>query len=71
MDLAAFRPAPMALMTVAAPVTTSPPAQIRSREVLPVASSATMFPFLPTARPGVVIGINGLGLLPMAQTTAS
>ena len=30
----------MALITVAAPVTTSPPAQILSREVFPVAESA-------------------------------
>ena len=51
-ERAARRPAPMALMTVAAPVTTSPPAQTRSREVRPVASSATMVPRLPTSRPG-------------------
>ena len=61
----------MALITVAAPVTTSPPAQTRSREVRPVSSSATMLPRLPTSRPGVVMGISGLGLLPMAQTDAS
>ena len=71
MSLAAFLPAPIALITVAAPVTTSPPAQMASREVLPVSSSATMFPFLPTSSPGVVNGISGFGLFPMLQTTAS
>ena len=41
--LAALRAAPMARMTVAAPETTSPPANTPGREVLPV-SSATMQP---------------------------
>ena len=39
---AAFLPAPMARMTVAAPVTMSPPAQMRGSVVWPVSSSATM-----------------------------
>ncbi len=42
MSAAAFLPAPMARMTVAAPVTMSPPAQILGLEVRPVSSSATM-----------------------------
>ena len=41
MSRAARLPAPMALITVAAPVTTSPPAQTRSLVVRPVASSLT------------------------------
>jgi len=40
MDAAAVLPAPMARMTVAAPVTASPPANTPGREVWPVASSA-------------------------------
>ena len=44
MSRAAFRPAPMARITVAAPVTMSPPAQTWSREVFPVSAFATMFP---------------------------
>jgi len=70
---AALRPAPMALITVAAPVTTSPsPDPVR--EVFPVSSSASMLPFLPTFNPGVVMGIrdwavadstdHGIGLHP-------
>ena len=42
MDLAAFLPAPMAEMTVAAPVTMSPPAHTPSLLVFPVSSSVTM-----------------------------
>ena len=41
MSAAAFLPAPMARMTVAAPVTMSPPAQILGLVVWPVSSSAT------------------------------
>jgi len=42
MELAAWRPAPMARMTVAWPVTMSPPAQTRGFLVLPVHSSVRM-----------------------------
>jgi hypothetical protein len=41
---AAFLPAPIARITVAAPVTMSPPAHTLSRVVLPVSGSATMVP---------------------------
>ena len=42
MELEARRPAPMARITVAEPVTMSPPAQTRGFMVLPVLGSATM-----------------------------
>ena len=42
MELAAFRPAPMAKMTVAEPVTISPPAQTPGLLVFPVSRSATI-----------------------------
>ena len=42
MEAAAFLPAPIARMTVAAPVTMSPPAQMRGSVVWPVSSSAMM-----------------------------
>ena len=51
MAVAALRPAPMARMTVAAPVTMSPPANTPSRLVAPVGVSATMQPWLLTSRP--------------------
>ena len=59
MDFAPSLPAPMARMTVAAPVTASPPAYTAWREVRP--SSLTMMPpFLLTSRPLVVDLISGL-----------
>lgn len=54
MEDAAFLAAPMALITVAAPVAISPPAQTLSLDVLPVSLSMTMFPFLPMVSPAVV-----------------
>ena len=66
MLLAPVLPAPMARMTVAAPVTASPPAKTPSREVWPF-SSASMPPFLVVARFLVVDLIRGLGLVPMAM----
>ena len=42
MDLAALRPAPIASITVAEPVTMSPPAQTPSMLVFPVSGSASM-----------------------------
>ena len=53
MDLAPSLPAPIARITVAAPVTASPPAKTPSREVQPP-SSASMPPFLVKSRPLVV-----------------
>ena len=51
---AALLPAPMARITVAAPVTASPPANTPSLEVMPCSSSATMQPLRLVSRPGVV-----------------
>ena len=67
---AAFLPAPIALITVAAPVTISPPANTPAIEVAP-ASSATMLPRLLTSRSGVVCLISGFGPWPIAITTMS
>ena len=67
MERAARRPAPMARITVAPPVTMSPPAKTPGREVhwvLP--SSATMLPHLLRARPGVDWVMMGLALVPSA-----
>ena len=64
MAFAAALPAPMALMTVAAPVTASPPAYTPSRLVLPSSPSVTMQPCLLVSKPGVVERISGLGLVP-------
>jgi hypothetical protein len=61
-----LRPAPIAPITVAVPVTTSPPAHTRSFDLRLVSSSATMLPFLPIDSPGVVVGMSGFGLLPIA-----
>ncbi len=54
-------------MTVAAPVTTSPPAQTPSLVVRPVVGSAMTVPCLPTPSPGVDLGSSGLGIAPMAM----
>ena len=51
---AARLPAPIARITVAAPVTASPPANTPSLEVMPCSSSATMQPLRLVSRPGVV-----------------
>ena len=51
---AARVPAPIARLTVAAPVTASPPANTPSLEVMPCSSSATMQPLRLVSRPGVV-----------------
>ena len=70
MPLAASLPAPMAEMTVAAPVTASPPANTPS--LLVMASSLMMMPpFLLTSRPSVVFLISGLGEVPIAMMTVS
>ena len=52
MDLAACLPAPMARMTVAAPVAASPPAKMLGQEVQPF-SSAGSEPFRGRPSPGV------------------
>ena len=70
MALAAVRPAPMARITVAAPVTASPPAKTPSRVVSPCAS-ATMQPRRVVSSPAVVEGIRGVGEVPRALMTTS
>ena len=73
MALAAVLPAPIARMTVAAPVTASPPAYTLGREVRP-SSLTTMPPLRLISRPLVVDLIRGLGLVPrdmMTQSTSS
>ena len=52
MDLAALLPAPMARMTVAAPVAASPPAKMPGTEVVPSSLAATQ-PLRVFSRPGV------------------
>ena len=69
MARAARRPAPMARITVAAPVTASPPAYTPSLVVCKVLSSTMMQPFLLASRPSVVLRISGFGELPMAMQT--
>ena len=54
-------PDPMARITVAAPVTASPPAYTPSLDVLPVSSSATIHFLLLMSSPLVVEDISGLG----------
>ena len=71
MAVAAFLPAPIARITVAAPVTASPPAYTAFLEVLPVLSSITIPPLLLTNKSSVVFLINGLGLVPIEIITAS
>jgi len=57
---AATRAAPIANITVAAPVAMSPPANTPLREVLPVSGSVITLPCLPTSNPCVVLGMSGL-----------
>ena len=70
MALAALRPAPMAKITVAPPVTISPPAKMPSILVAMLFSSAMMLPHLLKARSGWFLMI-GWEPLPMATTTTS
>ena len=63
---AARRPAPMARITVAAPVTISPPANTPGIEVMPVRSSVSMYPHLLVRRPGVVCAMMGFAVVPSA-----
>jgi hypothetical protein len=71
MAFAAFLPAPMAKITVAAPVTASPPAYTPSLLVAPVSSSTIIPPHFWVLSPGVVDVIRGLGLWPIAIITVS
>ena len=68
MAAAAFLPAPIARMTVAAPVTASPPAKTFSRVDISF-SSTIMPPFLLVSRPGVVERISGFGEVPSDMVT--
>ena len=67
---AAVLPAPIARITVAAPVTASPPAYTPSRDVRPC-SSVIMPPHFCVSRPFVVALISGFGDVPIEITTAS
>ncbi len=60
-------PAPMASITVAAPVTISPPANTPFNEVFPVSVSAAIFPLEFNSSPGIVESGagSGPGLLPL------
>ena len=68
---AAAFPAPIARITVAAPVTASPPAYTPSLEVAPVSSVATIHCLLLISRPLVVDEISGLGDVPRDMMTVS
>src|SRR3989304_682699 len=59
--VAALRPAPIARITVAAPVTMSPPAYTPSRLVAHVSGSATMQPWASISSPWGVWGVGGVG----------
>ena len=69
--LAPARPASMARITVAAPVTASPPAYTPSLVVLPLLSSAMIHFHLLVSRPSVVEEISGFGEVPRDMMTAS
>ena len=64
MARAARRPAPIAEMTVAPPVTMSPPANTPCFVVAPVVGSAMMYPERDTATSGVVERISGFAPCP-------
>ena len=68
MARAARRPAPMARITVAAPVTASPPAKTPARVVRPSAS-AVRHPRRSVSNPEVVAANSGLGDDPSAKKT--
>ena len=68
---AASLPAPIARITVAAPVTASPPAYTPSLDVLPVFSSATIHFLLLVSIHFVVMDIRGLGEVPRDMITVS
>ena len=69
-ECAAILPAPIAEITVAAPVTASPPAKTPSFVVAPL--SVTIIPPLElTESPSVVSLISGFGDVPIEITTVS
>mgnify|MGYP001722700029 CR=1 FL=1 len=71
MDAAAFLPAPIARITVAAPVTASPPAYTPSLVVCMVSSLTIRQPRLLASNPAVVVRISGFGEVPMDMITVS
>ncbi len=66
MPRAARRPAPIARITVAEPVTMSPPAKTPGTLVMPVRSSTSMYPQRFTPSPGVLWAMMGLAVVPRA-----
>ena len=68
---AAAFPAPIARITVAAPVTASPPAYTPSLEVAPVSSVATIHFLRFVSSPAVVEEISGFGEVPSDMITVS
>ena len=64
MEAAAFLPSPIARITVAAPLTASPPANTPLRVVCIVTSSAIKHLCLLASKPAVVLKINGFGEVP-------
>ena len=60
----------IANITVAAPVTASPPEYMPSTVVCIVSSSTIIVPFLENSIPSQALRISGLGLVPNATTTA-
>ena len=71
MPFAAFLPAPIARITVAAPLTASPPANTPLRVVCIVTSSAIKHLCLLASKPAVVLKINGFGEVPSDMITIS
>ena len=69
--LAAAFPAPIARITVAAPVTASPPAYTPSLDVAPVSSVATIHFLRLISSPAVVEEISGFGDVPSDMITVS
>ena len=61
----------MAKMTVAPPVTMSPPAKTPTFDVRPVCGSAMSVPHVVCSMSGAVLWISGFGVLPMATTATS
>ena len=68
---AACFPAPIARITVAAPVTASPPANTLSLVVSKVSSLTTKQPHLFASKPSVVVLRSGFGLVPIDMITVS
>ena len=71
MDFEARLPAPMASITVAEPVTISPPAYTPGRFVAQVSGSTTILPHLFSSRPFVLAVRSGLATVPSAGIAVS